>query len=326
MVEERSRSVGVVLLLAFAWWLHGTTGTLQLGVTGVQVENDVITGITAGSPADRAGLEIGDRVDDVLGDEGTLGAGRDLTYTISRDGESRTISLQAAPWRGAQRDVMLATLAMGFVHLACAAVAWFATRGKAAALFTLFCATTAAHWSGFRPTDTDATAWAWFTVLLLGTGFSSSFLLHFTLAYPRAWTMEDRRGVRIALYAPPVLALIVAVASVALYESTAREPLQGAFYLLTNVPGYLYSLLALVVVTVRIRRSEGGERRAGLHLLLLGMLVAYVPYLVFSLVESVAPSVPIPGGLGAYPYTLFFVVTPVAFLYVMLTRRGAETI
>ena len=55
--------------------------------------------------------------------------------------------------------------------------------------------------------------------------------------------------------------------------------------------------------------------------MLAGMLAAYIPYLIVLLLEAVAPSVPIPGGLGAYPYTLLFVLTPVAFLYAILTGR-----
>jgi hypothetical protein len=56
--------------------------------------------------------------------------------------------------------------------------------------------------------------------------------------------------------------------------------------------------------------------------MLAGMLAAYVPYLLVLLIEAVAPEVPIPGGVGAYPYTLLFLLNPIAFLYAIL--RSAE--
>ncbi len=317
---KRSWVVASIMLLGLVWWVFGVTGTLRLGMVGVEVEDDRITRILPGTPAERAGLRVGDRVAAIEGDEGTVGVGRTLIYSIERDGELEQVALQAASWRGPQRNVMLATIVMGLLHLLCGVTAWFGAPGKAGNLFALFCATTAVHWSGFRPTTSDAIEWAFFTVLLLGTGFAASFLLHFTLVYPRPWSPEARRVTRVVLYGPPALAVLVAVVSVALHGGPMSNGLQGVFFLLTNVPGYLFSSLALIVVIVRIRRTDPIERRdSGLNVMLAGMLAAYVPYLLVMLLEVVAPSVPIPGGVGAYPYTLFFVLTPVAFLYALLT-------
>ena len=76
------------------------------------------------------------------------------------------------------------------------------------------------------------------------------------------------------------------------------------------------------MIVVRIRKADSIERReSGLNVMLTGMLAAYIPYLIVLLLEAVAPSVPIPGGLGAYPYTLFFVLTPIAFLCAILKGR-----
>ena len=319
---KRSWVVAFITLLALAWWVFGATGTLRLGMVGLEVEDDRIVRILPGTPAELAGLRVGDRVAAIEGDEGTVGIGRTLIYSIERDGELEQVTLQAASWRGPQRNVMLATIVMGLLHLLCGVTVWFAARGKAANLFALFCATTAVHWSGFRPTTSDATEWAFFTVLLVGTGFAASFLLHFTLVYPQPWSLEARRVTLVVLYGPPALAFLVAVVSVALHGGSMFSGLQVLFFLLTNVPGYVFSLLALIVVVVRLRRASPSERRhSGLNVMLAGMLAAYLPYLLVLLLEAVAPSVPIPGGLGAYPYTLFFVLTPVAFLYAMLNRR-----
>jgi len=240
MIEKRSRVAGLIVLLALAWWIFGVAGTLRLGTVGVEIEDERITRLLPGTPAAAAGLRVGDAVAAIEGDEGTIGAGRQLTYSIERDGRVEQVALQAAPWRGAQRNVMLATVVMGLLHLVCGAAAWIAARGKGINLFALFCATTAVHWSGFRPTISDANPWAFVAVLLLGTGFAASFLLHFTLAYPRPWNLENRRVTRVVLYAPPLLALLVGVASVAFHGEPMFGGLQIVFFVLTNVPGYVF--------------------------------------------------------------------------------------
>ena len=61
------------MLLALVWWVFGVTGTLQLGMVGVEVEDDYITRVLPDTPAERAGLRVGDRVAAIEGDEGTVG-------------------------------------------------------------------------------------------------------------------------------------------------------------------------------------------------------------------------------------------------------------
>ena len=109
------------MLLALAWWVFGVTGTLRLGMVGVEVEDDYITRVLPDSPAERAGLRVGDRVAAIEGDEGMIEVGRTLIYSIERDGELEEVELQAASWHGTQRNVMLATIAMGLLHLLCGA-------------------------------------------------------------------------------------------------------------------------------------------------------------------------------------------------------------
>ena len=99
---ERSWAVAFITLLALAWWIFGTAGTLRLGMVGVGIEDDRITKISPGTPAELAGLRVGDAVVAIEGDEGTVGAGRTLTYSIERDGEVEQIALEAAPWRPAR--------------------------------------------------------------------------------------------------------------------------------------------------------------------------------------------------------------------------------
>ena len=40
---ERSWAVALITLLALAWWIFGTAGTLRLGMVGVAIEDDRIT-------------------------------------------------------------------------------------------------------------------------------------------------------------------------------------------------------------------------------------------------------------------------------------------
>ena len=102
------------------------------------------------------------------------------------------------------------------------------------------------------------------------------------------------------------------------------DPLQTSFVLLDTVQSNLYGLLGIIVVLTRFVRASSRDRQAfGLSVLVGGILIAELPYLVVSIIETLAPGIAIPGGMGTEPYTLFFIFTPLSFTYAILKTHKA---
>lgn len=212
---------------------------------------------------------------------------------------------------------------MGLGYLACGLVAFWRARSTASALFTLHGMCQAIHWGGPVRVSSDTSQLAiwflYFTVSMLGI----SALLHFTLLFPRRWTIASRKSTRLFLYLPVVLAAVLGASRMMLPSSSAvGDALQSSFFILEAVQVNLYDLLALIVIVVRFARASRQERHmSSLGVMLAGAVIGPLPYLVAMLIQSLAPGITIPGGLGLQPYTLFFILTPLAFTYSILRYR-----
>lgn len=203
-------------------------------------------------------------------------------------------------------DIKLALGVMGFGYLACGVVVFRRVRTAASGLFALHCLGQAVHWGG-PPNQQLATWLVYFVISMLGI----SALLHFTLLFPSRWQLAGRRATRLFLYLPIALAAVLAVARV-LTTGATGETLQGIFFILELIQVNLYALLAIVVVAVRFAGAGRVEGRAnGLGVMLAGMVLAYLPYVVASLVPALAPADP-------QLLTLFFLLSPVVIAHAIL--------
>jgi hypothetical protein len=317
--------VAVSVLFAVVWGLFGTANNLSRGVVGVERENGEVVSLAAGTPAESSDLRVGDRVQRVEDAEGLVPAGRTVTYVVERDGITRRIEIRAAPLTGAPRMALIATTVMGLIFLVCGGVVFGVRRDAAGALFALSCSATAVHWGGFPATGSDLLLRASLMVLMLATGLEASFLLHFALRFPARCRLLERSSTRWWLYGPVLLELLLAPTGIALMAaaSEASTPVQTVFFLLVNVHAYLYTLLVLITLVVRFRRMDATDRRdSGVGLMILGLLGATIPYLAALVLE--AAGVELPGGLGSYPFTLFFTLIPLSFGVALLRAHRGE--
>jgi len=67
------------------------------------------------------------------------------------------------------------------------------------------------------------------------------------------------------------------------------------------------------------------RRASGLNVMLWGLLLATVPYLIALVIEAAVPSIQLPGGLGSFPYTLFFTLIPLSVTYALLKHGRSVT-
>ena len=308
-------------VLAMLWRVAGSLDMQGRGVIGIDQNDDEITLVKEGFPAAAAGVLTGDRVVVVEDGGKSPRAGDPVIYTVEREGAELKFEMVAVPLPGSIRAVMLGGAAMGLVFLSCGWFAFLRVGHGASWLFALYGLAEFVHWGGYPSPGSESLQNAVWTVLFLSTMCAASLFLHFTLVFPEPWPSASSRKIRVALYGPPVVGLLLGLA---MMVRLAEQALLIAFALLQNLQAYLYTIIALIVVIVRLRRMSSLERgSSGLRLLLWTYLAATVPYLTVMIVEAAAPTVSIPGG-GSFPYTLLFTLIPLSVATAIIRNERSQ--
>ena len=122
-------------------------------------------------------------------------------------------------------------------------------------------------------------------ILALYTGMTA--LVHFLLAFPSRRRFLDRRWAGVVLYGPALIVVLVSVGTLNLpIEIISRNVLGMASILF----GALYFLSAIVLLIWRyVAASRADRANHGLGIMLLGMLAAFVPLLLYPVVTNLWP-------------------------------------
>ena len=213
--------------------------------------------------------------------------------------------------------VLLAVLGMVFV--ACGLLVFWKTRSQQSLLFAAFCLCSGLHWGG--PLElSSAPLRTGFLLLFLvvSSVLGEVFFLRLALSFPRQSRLANRRSLLWFLYAPPIVATVLAaIYLVAPSESSLHEATQQSFLLLVSVAGNLFAVIAFAFfVSHLFRAGLTGTQKMYVGLMVIGMLTAWLPYLV---AEN--------AGVDMAPWTLTFAALPVAFAIAFLgiardVRRG----
>ena len=219
----------------------------------------------------------------------------------------------------------LAAMGASFVVLGLAA--FWRSDTPAARLFALYAAFAGMHWGGpLHASSEELQTGITLGYLVLSSVLGQALLLHFTLVFPERWSVSSARPVHLFLYLPVALALLAALVVVASPVSSAVRETSKAIFLATYMAETnLYELLAIVAICLRFFWAGTVERRrAGLGVMLLAIAVPDLLYVTVQIVEAVAPGAIDPAGLGAEPFNLFFVATPIGFAYA-IRRLGTRS-
>ena len=322
--SELSRYKTPLLVIAFVLLVWGVLGALDIrnqAYTGYVTDgNNTITQVTAGSPADAAGLETGDYIRSVGGIAvEDLGAALQQprpeidevrTVEVERDGRvmSFDLSYAALPTRDAL--ARYGAVLVGILFLVCGVWAFLAVPSeKTMLLSVLGIAFSAGLTAGpYFSSATVRTAVGVVILLMIIVGFA--VLTHFLLVFPQAKRMLERRGMTWVVYGPAVVVGCLTVWFL-VAQPAATSAVNVFFRALFGLFVVVYfggSLIALVHSYVK---ADARARAAsGLNLLLVGAVVGLGPSLVISLVGLVAPQIVVPGAqflplaIGLLPVTL----------------------
>lgn len=216
---------------------------------------------------------------------------------------------------GAEQKLLFAAGVMGLGFLLCGVLALARATSAAAPAFALYAIATSVHWGGpvaASAQNLQTVIWvAYFSLSMLG----QAAFLHFALVYPRPvpWAASVLGR---PLYAPAALVALVGAAATML----PAPAVLGLFLTAAAIGSNLYALAGLLVIAARTARAHPRERQeGGLTILLLGTWGALLPWALAELVPNL-----VPGGLGAQPLTLLFILTPATICTLLLRRRHSQ--
>lgn len=290
------------VLVAFAAW--NALDVPRQPHSGFMASNNVLTEVRPGEPADRAGLQVGDRLVrdggiDVADTKAIMRRGRPAigevrAYEFERAGERHTATLtfEAPPAR--IRLMMYGYLLIGLCMIGFGIAPFMARPGAAEKLLaaSMLClAPSLVGWPyvSALPVRTALNAIG-VTVVLLGL----ALLLHFVLVFPVRSPWVARRGARSLLYAP-VAALGLAAAFLLVVQPPFTSSVRTVMRIFAGLvtAGYIG---AIPIVLLRRYLGLAPQQRSQLGLnLVLGMIaVAVLPSVLQLLLMVAAPRVVLP--------------------------------
>lgn len=316
--------VGVLFVLIGLWGAADIRNEPYLGMS--TDPSETITEVRVGSPADRAGMKVGDVVKRIDGVEVSntrallrlrvTKIGQTRTYVVERAGESLTLSTTLEVPTLRYVVLSLASALIGWCFLVCGLWAFIARPARDTLLLAL-----AGLALGFGPLPrADAPALR----LLLGllttaSGFAGvSLLLHFALVFPRSKALVASRRARIWLYVPAAVAVLY-LALLMLVRPDMTRGVSRLTAVLMPAMFFLYlagGLLAFIHSYVTATKAE--RVSCGLNLVVIAAVIGFAPAIVSLLVYIVAPRVVLP---GADYYMLTIVLLPIALSWATVKAK-----
>lgn len=305
---------------------------------------ELIVRVDAGGPA--SDLRVGDEVIAINGQNversdyrmenvfRRLNRDDAYTLTVRRDGQLRDLTLRRnriSLFKWVFTSGAFATLLSSSVFLL-VGIAVFAVKpeDKQALLLSLWLVLMASAFS--LPQPFEGTAWWYRSLIVFGQAtklFAPSFLLHLFLVFPEPSPILKRwPRLELYLYLPTLLLVVLpvtymmilwAVAPEELFAFRLRHPWVGMISAIV-LPGTI--LLGLLALVLSYRRAGQVSKRK-LRIVLVGSLVAFVPFVVWVLILALLPR----SREGWVPYAGWVVVNlltlamPISFAYAIVRHQ-----
>lgn len=273
-----------------------------------------------GSPAEAAGIRLGDRVHSIDGIpiEDTrqrvrrprVEIGETRVYEIERDGERIEIPITYGPLLPRMLVLSLGDAATGACFLLFGLWAYFKAPSTATRLLALVgvcfgIPLLPAPW--FDSFAVRAAAEAIGTTLIV---FAFAFLLHFVLAFPYARSWLERPISRPVIYAPATLLALVFLYLIG-FQPDATHGLQTFVSTFANLVLAGYFGASAWIMVSSFRQTHPDERNGrGISFMLLGTLLGMLPLAVAAFLRVVFPQFLLP---GIEFYSLTLVLVPISF-------------
>ena len=258
-----------------------------------------VTRVDAESPAAAAGLRVGDVVKALNGIPAAnrnalqqlqrhAPAAEAWRLEIDRNGEAGLLTLAPAGLPASEIRLARTRSLLGLCFLVFPLWAWVKSPDSPALLLAVFGLSFGFLLMGAPSFESPAVRGILDAAGILALYAGLAALVHFLLVFPFRAPFLDRRWAGVGLYGPAVTAVLVSVATLNLPNGIASRTMLG---MLSTLFGAVYFVSAVVLVIWRYAAATQAERaRHGLGIMLLGMLAAFVPLLLYPVVTSLWPA------------------------------------
>ena len=309
--------------------LLGTIDVRNLNYAGYTLGPDnVFTAVTEDSPAEQAGMQVGDQlvsvngidVDDIWASfkqrRGRIGETR--SYTVKR--EESTLPLEIT-YSGLPTNSMIMNLcysAVGFAFLLSGVFVFNRIQNKTTLFLALAFLGLGTVFINRLYFDSYALRGFFNTILNAGNVFSVAFLVHLLLRIPepRAW-LRKRFAMPLLYTFPTALVgfvLLMIIFTPANFSPQFLGALSGVYF------GSYLLLSVIIMIRAFVKASTESRQIHGLRLMLYGIVLGLAPALVATISGLIAPNFSLP---GATYYFFTMVAIPISFAYAALRREAS---
>jgi hypothetical protein len=310
--------VGVLFVI---WGILGLMDYPNVPYSGYTAQNNTVVRVYPGSPAQQAGLRVGDRIvsvdgiraDDVRAREerGRAAIGSTRTFVVAPAGDaagaaaaSRTLNITFTALPARNVALRYLNFVIGLCFVLCLVGASRRVAGQTGNLLALvglclgFLIFDAPYFASSSLRRAAASS-----ELVIGV-FGIACLLHLMLQIPRRSVFLDRAHALKAVYGPAA-----AVAGLVAYAAVFRPPaaISTAVGMLLAVFAVAYlTLTAIALLRSFLKASPEERSESGLNSLLAGILIGVAPLILALLIAPFAPAVTLPG-IDFYGLTLILI-------------------
>jgi hypothetical protein len=296
----------VLAALVVGWGLMGWFDLSGAAQAGFDTDgNNTIIRVYPGSPAETAGVQVGDLITQIeripVVDAASIArlprvqAGTVRVFTVERAGEQREFAIRYDPLPPRQLSLARVAAIIGLCFLAFPLLAYFRSPSDATRVLTImgvglslaFIGGPYIAEAGIRAVTTAITS----LFVLVGIAAMLQFLLVFP--QPRPWL--QRRHRKSLLYLPALLLWCLFA-----YRLLLTPPATGTLNTLTNLASAVivgaYLLVALFLVLRNYSRTDRAQRQSqALNGMLWGTVLGLVPVTIAQLVSAFSPQALLPG-------------------------------
>jgi hypothetical protein len=323
-------------VLVFIWGLFGLMDQRNASYAGFDWSRAAVLRVDAGSPADRAGLRIGDRILSIggvsvdnlralqqqpraaIGETRMLVVERTDATTAARSAETIALTYGPEPAGNAARS--LVTAVVGLVFLLSGITAYVRAPSTTTFLFAVvgLCFGLSMLPGPYIQAPAQRTFVSFTSFLALLAGFAA--LLHLMLVFPCRKVVITRRWTRQLVYVPVAVVLLAGIPVVLAGPSTDRSGVALAILSGIVMLGYaVFSVAALVHSFVKAKPTD--RRGQGLNVLLAGLVLGLLPIGVTVLAGMFVRVDLLPGG-GYIQLTLVLIPVSIALALVKGAMNG----
>ncbi len=268
-------------------------------------DNSVITSVAPDSPAEKAGIQPGDRMTMNSGIEAKnfkellrlprANVGETRRYVFERDGKPMNVDLTFEKLPPKEIAVSFSFAALGVCFLGLGLWAYFKVGNTFAALLALVCFSAAIDFVSHPYISSYDIRLIYMSILNIIVFFGYAFLFHLLVVFPKPKKIVSKKYGTIVIYGPAILMTVVLL-SLAIIQPERSSWLFVSATLLYALFFVSYLGMTVVALIRSYAKATGEERSAyGLKFILFGAIVGLAPSIISGIVRLLSPTLVLPG-------------------------------